>query len=485
MNHDYNLENHFNGADMQAYHDLLKAGYDIENNGKAYNSNFLRDLMRGHVEHIGRNTDNLNLKQAGINGQKPEYFLAGDAETHAANLLRMPPHSVFAVSGSILPIAEPNGEVRMPRTMQAAAHYAGHLGARKFLAFTSDSSEILPYMLGDKPMTGPVMEAWSDVWKPIVKKIKASKKFKNARSKRAKYRLAAIELCKQTAHVLEIGFRKHHESIEDFETIKVIPAFFDSKRSVIKLYDRPNDEAPFKFKGQIPVSVNFKQHKTKNKYFGCSCCDSRALHTHMYCAEPGQYTEVNVIATVFPNYKTVIESKQPNFPYLQLEIAKARGCPGYVHTQHTKCGGIAGLVQWIITETPPADPYLAAYLEQGKDDCEKTITLAKSKGLMENIDDVYRLAEIHMARLSASNIKEFVGKDEQVLSNYLDIDTRQIYALPLCKPGSSDEQNLEQSYELFKKFKEGTVLTLTQLYEIPARLDRSKVRASLDRAFVS
>ena len=456
--------------------DLVAAGYDV---GAMHGVRFLHDLKSGHATHLGMCYENAELQEASINGQKPESASVGGTDRSAAIVLRKTPSKIFAISC-------PGGLIHedVPSSTLSAIYYAAkHLKIKKFRSFFSDSAPLLPYMLGKKKMTGPHMKVWQEtLWKGLTAELGARTEYKRASWKK-RFRLAAAELSQRNADTIRAFIDRLGLSFE----VTVIAASLNSRKGIVSYYDRPDPHAPFIKDSAVKVAPFAGNQNEHPKRFGCSCCDSRALHSHIYCAPPGEYSELNVIAGFIPKQKNVIMSGKPNSAWLQLEMSRAEGAREYVVTAHTKCGGIEALMEWSRTGQEPENPVLKAYLQEAKPIADEVMRYAIAHNFGDGSESsrlkVCRLAEMHVARVSATRIKGYVGRQSQVIANYIDIESQQAYAIPLIKEGMTYGQSIHDTYQLVKDYSEGKLITLFGLYNAIVEPTRGHVQEADSSAF--
>jgi carbonic anhydrase len=456
--------------------DFVARGYDV---AQKHGNRFMHDLKEGHSTHFGMSRRNRALRKASKKGQKPGIASIGGTDRSAATVKRRNPSEIFAITC-------PGGLIHegVPSSTLAAVNYAAKvLKIKNFQSFFSDSAPLLPYMLDQKGITGPHMQLWQEaLWKEMVVSLKKRKDFQNV-SLEEKFNLTATELAQRNADTIRTFIDKLGLSSE----IAVIAASLDSKKGLVKFFDRPDPDEPYLEDSELKVVSYAGDHKNAPKRFGCSCCDSRALHSHVYCAKPGEYSELDVIAGFIPDQEKVLVSGNPSSAWLQLEMSKAEGCKEYVLTAHTKCGGIEGLMEWCRSGKKPDDLFLAAYLEQAQPIGDEVMKFARDHGFGDDSPEsrakVCRLAEMHVARVSGTRIKRYVGEDSQVLVNYLDIETQEAYALSLIKEGMTDAQSVRDTHRLVEEYRKGKLITLFGLYHAVVEPERAHVRGGHDDAF--
>lgn len=465
---------------------LREEGYDVG----SFSPEFLHELMMRHAMHRDRNRHNQALIDAGRNGQKPSYAFIGDTTTSPSGIFRLPPGISFNGNCPGGTVIQPSDEDRAgmePRSTQAAAHFAVMLGVKNFLVMSAGDSETLPYILGLKEPTGIFMRNWHPVWAPIMASLKARTGYKKA-DEAERLRLGGIELALTTAQRLEEGFRRNAKSLGNPSGLKITPAFFDAATGHVTTLRSAKPGKPYVEDAVLEGVTNNHARLQAPKAFGCSCCDSRAQHSHIYCTQPGEFYELYLIAAIVPDHRKAKIGGSPSSAWLQIEMAAEKGCSSYVLTGHTKCGGIKALVNWCLTDKPPADPYLAGWLRQAKAEVESVVSFAKENGFGEDVDKMCRMAEMRVVQWSASNIKRYVGARAQVIANYLDIDTRQVYALPLIRDeeigdDASRTRSLEKTYEKLKELYEDKLLTLAGFYDVPERSARDRRNLFLTECF--
>lgn len=479
---------------MQEFLNLINEGFDL------HDIPFVRRLMIGHNQHKGRNIKNVALQRFSRTHQMPPYLVFSDDQTPIPAIFHMPPGSVFlgSCAGGVIdaPFAIAPGAANddlPPRTAQAVAHYGvGVLGASNVLVVTGTKSPILQYLMGRKKLTGPFMDIWeSSVWRPIRQNLEEDSAYTKSTWKH-KARLTAVVLA-------QLNARRMQASLEWLGTkaeFKVIPAVFDDNRRLIT-YTRRDDSDQY-VEGHTVNNISIpRNHKGQRRALGCSCCDSRASHTHLYCTEPGEFRENYSIAGILPDYREVLATKAPNSSWLQIEMAEAEGCTNYVTTGHTKCGGIHALVKWVQKGTAPSDPYLAAWLRQAEPAVSQVVRFAEQNGFAKDEERVCRLAEMYVTQWSATNMKRYLMRDgrpypesrSQVLANYLDIESREVYPLPLLNAADSPEQSIAKTYQLVEKLYNKSdpdlpqLMTLSDMDEICAKVKRAEMHDSLRAIF--
>lgn len=453
--------------------DLVARGYDV---GPEHSEKFLHDLKDGHAKHFGMCEQNPDLHEASKNGQKPKIAAVSGTDTSVATIMRRNPSTIFAITC-------PGGIVS--KSTLAAVYYAGqHLEIEELQPFFSNSAPLLPYMLGQKTeMTGPHMQMWKDkVWNKLLAPFEANKEYQ-AMTRVEKFKLASIQICQKNGDIL----RDFIKELGLSSKIIVVPASLDSQAGIVTYYDRPVSDEPYfidSYQTVSPISGNVFDPP---KRFGCSCCDSRALHSHIYCTTAGEYAELDVIAGFVPDYDETLLSGEPNSAWLQLEMSKAEGCKEYVLTAHTKCGGIEALMKWCRTGHKPHNPILKTYLAGAKPIADEILKFAVANGFGDESEEsrakLCRLAEMHIARVSATRIKKYVGDDSQVLINYLNIESQQAYALPLLKNGMTDLQKIRDTYWLAEDYRTERLITLFGLYNVLSEPKRDAAHEGQDGAF--
>ncbi len=453
---------------------LVARGYDV---GEEHPIKFLHNLKDQHAIHVGLSFNNQALKEASANGQEPVYAAVGGTGIAATTTLRYSPTEVFEITcpGGVIHPAHASS------TMAALYYSIHHLGIEKVLSFTGDTAQILPFMLGKVKITGSHMQNWQDAaWEPITAALQKRPEYIGATWEQ-KFRLAAIELAQHNADVIK-AFIAEFTPNGHANEVTVLPVLHDEKKGELTFYDSLGVGQPYHEVQTIPSQLS-KNSNGPHKALGCSCCDSRALHSHVYCARVGEYHELNVIGAFVPDEAEVLAKKSISSAWLQIEMAAQTGCNEYVVTAHTKCGGIAALVNWSLTGAAPENPELAAYLEQAKPISDQVVAFAKAHNFADDQAKLLRFTEMHVARISASRIKAKVGKTGQVIANYLDIDTRQVYALPLIKTGMSTQQSLIETYKLVHAYEKSELLTLLGLYDALAAPKRNSVHDVVSNVF--
>lgn len=467
---------------MQDFLKLVERGYDLQ----GHSTDFIHELMRGHNEHQGRNKGNEELLKFGMYGQEPEYAFVGDTTTPATSIFRSRPGLIFNSScsgGVVIPYMDSKEVLRNPRTSQAAMHFAaGHLNSiHNFRTLSSSNSSILPFILGIKPLTGPFMRNWKPYWDPIVNHLMERPSFQNA-DVTEQFRMLGIELAQRNANLLETTLRQDQLIVERHPNLRVIPTYYDHRDGEVITYERKNPESAYEFQSKLPYISIGAQSREAPHAFGCSCCDSRALHTHIYCVNPGSHHELYAIAAIVPDYHDVLQRGTPSSAWLQIEAAKASGCSNFVITGHTKCGGIDALVTWCKTGEKPADPYVAAWIKQAKHVVDNVLRFAQKNGFGDDHEKICRLSEMYVTQWSATNIKRYVGKNAQVVANYLDVVTRNVYPLPLIDTSISPERNIQRTYKMLQDYESKQLMDLSSFYDIPAKPERARALLYLEQS---
>ena len=464
---------------MPSHQMLVEAGFDVD----GHSEEFVRALKQGHALHLSLSRSHEALKVAAQSGQKPDFVFCGDLTTKA---FRLSPGEGFISNcpgGVVLPPAE--DPLVSARTIQAAMHYAvAHLGVRRVVVTGASDALILPYVVGQKIPTGPFMNNWQSAWEPVVAALSLTPHYQSA-NEQERVRLAGIYLAQLNAERIRESFHVNADTMGLQQPPAIVVKFFDADDQTLDTYTSAGLKHPYQHESSLPNVALSKRSEHSPKAFGCSCCDSRALHTHMYCAEPGDYHELYAIAAIVPDHHEALQRGTPNSAWLQLELAKTGGCENYVVTGHTKCGGIQGLVGWCKTGTPPADQYLAGWLQQAKPIVDDVVAFAAANGFDSDEQKVCRLAEMYVMQWSATNIKRYVGKAGQVLANYLDIETREIYPLPLIDTSVSRAISIDRTHKLVESFIDGKLMTLPAFYDGPARIERRRLKDNLQASFAS
>ena len=293
----------------------------------------------------------------------------------------------------------------------------------------SDNGPLRAYM--NQREMGPLMAPWAKIWGSVVEEAKAFAAQVGVTDFAENYRLAALFLLSRNAKILEQVVGKD-----------VTCCYLDMEKGILEIHP-PGDLADMWRGGDKKQVGNLGLYAGQPRALACSCCDSRAGHGHLYCAQPGEFFDANVIAAIVPPYKEIIKNKIPHPVWALAEHAYASGIREAVVTGHSQCGGIKALVEWRVRNQSPGK-FLDAWVGQAMGVVDEVVAYAQKHGFLFNAngdinDVVYRLTEMRVTQWSARNLEEYFKDraEEQgepfrkgsVFAYYLKIDEREVYVL--------------------------------------------------------
>lgn len=393
-------------------------------------------LAQGVAQHRLWNKDHQELHDAARNGQKPSMIIYHNGAVDPAALLNLPPGTAFCVGAFPLILRDPDeiGDCASIYPFLAAASYATqNLGVEKHVMVITSNGPLSAYMRGEHQM-GPLMAPWMDVWGSVVKEAEAfAAQVGMNDDVEEKNRIIALALLGRNAKILEEVVGK-----------KVTRCYLDMESGVLEVHSHGDLAEMWRSSSEKRIG-NLDLYKGPLQALACSCCDSRAGHGHLYCAQPGEFLDANVIAAIVPPYKDIVANKIPHPVWALTEHAHSLGVREAVVTGHSQCGGIKALVDWKASGQSPGK-YLDAWVGQAAGVVDEVFDYARKEGFLTddkgNISDkVYRLTEMRVTQWSARNLEEYFKdranelgetyEDGKILAHYLKIEEREVYVLDL------------------------------------------------------
>lgn len=186
------------------------------------------------------------------------------------------------------------------------------------------------------------------------------------------------------------------------------------------------------------VVGDFGLIETIGKHVSCSCCDSRAEHQNLYCEEVGESIAANTIGGFLTEEA--------------MRKAYDKGVRSMSFTGHSKCGGMNGLVNYLVHgKKKDPGPNLKKWLDVVGKETQQAIDFAKEKGVLFDADGnispiVFTLAEMWATQRTGLKAIRVFGK-ENVTTNYYDIVNPQVYAL---NPYETIEKTFENAKDVSK-----------------------------------
>ena len=389
-------------------------------------------LAQGVLQHQCLARDYRDLRDAAKNGQKPGMVIYHNGTIDPAALFDLPPTKAFCAGEFPLVLRHPDevGDDTALYPFLAAATYASKvLGVQKQVMVLSNNGPLSPYMRHREK--GPLMAPWAGILDQVIEDANAFAARAGVTDLEEKQRLAFLVLLNRNAKILErIAGRE------------VTCCYLDVEKGVLEIY-APGDLADMWRKGSKKKVEDIDLYEGRPQALACSCCDSRAGHGHLYCAQPGEFLDSNVIAAIVPPYKDVLKNRTPHPVWALAEHAYACGVRQAVVTGHSQCGGIKALVEWKAHDESPGK-FLDTWVGQAMDVVDEVFAYARKKGFL--IDsrggisgDVYRLTEMRVVQWSARNLEEYFEdraaergellEEGRVLAHYLKIEEREVYVL--------------------------------------------------------
>ncbi len=376
------------------------------------------------------------LKEAVTTGQKPVVALYGNGTIDLAGFFGKDPARAFC-AGSFPLIIDTTSSPHSVCSIRAAATYAEHLGVKKHVMLVTSDGPLMSYLMGQQEL-GPLMRPWMNLWNPILQRASSFAKHNNLNQPREEYHLAALTILSRNARNLGrvVGMNN------------VTLCYLDKEKSLLEVYKNGDLEDMLRH-GRQGHTTELDLFKGTPKALACSCCDSRAGHGHLYCAQPGEFLDSNTIAAIIPQLQHVIQHNIPHPVWALAEYARNTGIHEAVVTGHSHCGGIHALVDWKAGGEPP-NQYLQAWLGQASDVIAAVFQFAERNQFFRDSEgnihpDVYKLAELCVTQWSAKNLGEHFG-EKNVLAHYLDIETREVYVL-------NPRNDIEETYKQMKSMK--------------------------------
>jgi carbonic anhydrase len=387
-------------------------------------------LAQGLAQHQQWNKDNQELHDAAKNGQKPVMAIYHNGTIDPAALFGLPPAKAFCAGEFPLIIRNPDpaGDATLYPFL-AAATFAKQLGVQQHVMVLSGNGPLRSYM--HRREMGPLMGPWKEIWSAVVKEADAFAAQAGVTDSEEKYRLAALALLSRNAKILE-----------PFVGKKITCCYLDMEKSTLEIYSG-GDLADMWNSGRERKTGDLDLYAGRPRALACSCCDSRAGHGHLYCGQPGEFLDSNVIGVIVPPYQEIIKNKIAHPVWALAEYAYASGVREAVVTGHSQCGGVKALVNWRVHNESPGR-FLDAWVGQATGVIDEVIGYAKKNNFLLKADgkindDVYRLAEISVIQWSARNLEAYLKdraqenaetyKEGSVLAHYLKIEERQVYVL--------------------------------------------------------
>ena len=375
------------------------------------------------------------LKDAVTTGQKPVVALYGNGTIDLAGFFGKDPARAFC-AGSFPLIIDTTSSPHSVCSIRAAATYAEHLGVKKHIMLVTSDGPLMSYLMG-KQEIGPLMRPWMNLWNPILQKARSFANPNDPDHPNEEYHLAALTILSRNAGNLG--------RIVGMDNVTL--CYLNKEQSLLEVYK--NSNLNDMLHGRQGYTTELDLFKGAPKALACSCCDSRAGHGHLYCAQPGEFLDSNTIAAIIPPRKHVIQHSIPHPVWALAEYASNIGIHEAVVTGHSHCGGIHALVNWKAGGTPPNE-YLQAWLGQASDVIADVFKFAKRNQFFRDSEgnihpDVYKLLELCVTQWSARNLGEHFG-ETNVLGHYLDIETREVYVL-------NPHDDIEETYKQMKSMK--------------------------------
>lgn len=390
-------------------------------------------LAQGVAQHQLWNKDHQELHEAARSGQKPSMIIYHNGTIDPAVLFDLPPAQAFCVGAFPLILRDPDeaGDCASVYPFLAASSFATqNLGVEQHVMVITSNGPLSTYMRHEHEM-GTLMAPWVSVWGSVVKEAEDFAAHVGIASAREKNRIIALALLARNAKILEHLVGQ-----------KVICCYLDMENGVLEVHSHEGLAEMWRSTGTKRVG-NLDLYQEKPRALACSCCDSRAGHGHLYCAQPGEFLDANVIAAIVPPYKDIVKNKIPHPVWGLAEYAHACGVREAVVTGHSQCGGIRALVDWKATGQSPGK-YLDAWMGQAACVADEVFDFARQGGFLTdekgNIGEkVYRLTEMRVIQWSARNLEEYFrdralelgesGGEGKVLAHYLKIEEREVYVL--------------------------------------------------------